>query len=261
MLRKPSFILAILTIQVKYAQEILNVVQKLDCRYNKFMEARLEDYFPPWTRLSEEHRKQLERQAVFTHVPKGRILHDGNADCIGVITVFDGQLRAYITSSEGKEVSLFRLFKRDICLLSASCMLADIQFEITLEAEKDTAFWLIPADVYRKIMQESAVLANYTNSIMASRFSDVMWLVEQMIFKSMDERLALFLLDESDLESTDNLQITHERIAHHLGSAREVISRLLQYFQNEGAVELKRGGIVLTNKALLESRLKKGRNG
>ena len=225
------------------------------------MSVEFGEYFPLWTALTVKHRKILKEAAVFTKVPEGTILHNGKADCIGVMLIFGGRLRAYIMSENGKEATLFRLLAHDMCVLSASCMFSSIQFEITIEAEKNTSFWLIPADVYRKIMQESAVLANYTNSIMASRFSDVMWLVEQMIFKSMDERLALFLLDESDLESTDNLQITHERIAHHLGSAREVISRLLQYFQNEGAVELKRGGIVLTNKALLESRLKKGRNG
>lgn len=214
-------------------------------------------YFPSWESLDEKHRRELKKAAVFTQVPKGRILHNGKADCIGVLLICEGQLRAYMTSHEGKEVSLFRLFKRDMCLLSASCMLADIQFEVTVEAEKDTAAWLIPAETYRRIMKESAVLANYTNSLMASRFSDVMWLMEQIIFKSMDERLAGFLLDESGLENTDNLQITHEQIARHLGSAREVITRLLQYFQNEGAVELKRGSIKIVNRDLLEKRFKK----
>lgn len=216
-----------------------------------------EAYFPSWESLDEKHRRELKKAAVFTQVPKGRILHNGKADCIGVLLIYEGQLRAYMTSHEGKEVSLFRLFKRDMCLLSASCMLADIQFEVTVEAEKDTAAWLIPAETYRRIMKESAVLANYTNSLMASRFSDVMWLMEQIIFKSMDERLAGFLLDESGLENTDNLQITHEQIARHLGSAREVITRLLQYFQNEGAVELKRGSIKIVNRDLLEKRFKK----
>ncbi|MGI5173078.1 Crp/Fnr family transcriptional regulator [Treponema sp. OMZ 840] len=217
---------------------------------------RFEDFFPPWKELADEHRQQLKEAAVLIGVPKKRILHNGNADCIGVLLIFEGQLRAYMTSAEGKEVSLFRLFKRDMCLLSASCMLADIQFEITVEAEKDTVLWLIPAEIYRSVMKMSVGLANYTNSLMASHFTEVMWLMEQIIFKSMDERLAAFLLNESDLENTDNLHITHEQIARHLGSAREVITRLLQYLQNEGAVELNRGCIRITNKNLLENRFK-----
>ncbi|WP_428770126.1 Crp/Fnr family transcriptional regulator [Treponema sp. HNW] len=221
------------------------------------MVPEFEKYFPSWENLEAKHRQELKKAAVFTQVPKGKIVHNGKADCIGVLLVFEGQLRAYMTSNEGKEVSLFRLFKRDMCLLSASCMLADIQFEVTVEAEKDTTVWLIPAETYRHIMKESAVLANYTNSLMASHFSDVMWLMEQIIFKSMDERLAGFLLDESALENTDNLQITHEQIARHLGTAREVITRLLQYLQNEGAVELKRGSIRIANTDVLEKRFKK----
>ena len=228
-------------------------------RYNEPMMPELKDYFPPWNDLSPEQRGRLNEAAVFTQVPKGKILHNGNTDCIGVLVVFEGRLRAYITSDEGKEVSLFRLFKRDMCLLSASCMLADIQFEITVESERDTVFWIIPAETYHELMKESAALANYTNSLMATHFTDVMWLMEQIIFKSMDERLAFFLLEESSVEQSDVLHITHEQIARHLGSAREVVTRLLQYFQAEGAVELKRGTITLTNKDLLEkgSKIKK----
>ena len=81
---------------------------------------------------------------------------------------------------EGREVSIYRLFERDICLFSASCMMQNIQFEITIEAEKDSSFWIIPADVYKGLMTESIPLANYTNEIMASRFSEVMWLMEQI---------------------------------------------------------------------------------
>jgi len=100
-------------------------------------------------------------------------------------------------------------------------------------------------------MEESAAVANYTNEIMASRFSDVMWLVEQIMWKSMDKRLAAFLADEAVLEGTTSLRITHEKIANHMGTAREVITRLLRYFQNEGVVKLTRGGIEITDEKRL----------
>ena len=78
----------------------------------------------------------------------------------------------------------------DVCLFSAACMLRSIQFDITIEAEKDTDLWVIPAEVYRQLMDESAPAANYINELMASRFSEVMWLVEQIMWKSMDRRVA-----------------------------------------------------------------------
>ena len=126
-----------------------------------------------------------------------------------------------------------------------------IQFEVTVEAEKETELWVIPADVYHAVMEESAPLANYTNELMASRFSDVMWLIEQILWKSLDKRLSAFLLEEAAIEGTDELKLTHETIAKHLGSHREVITRMLRYFQEEGMVRLSRGSIKILDESKL----------
>jgi CRP/FNR family transcriptional regulator len=147
---------------------------------------------------------------------------------------------------------MYRLFERDICLFSASCMMPSVQFEIVIEAEKDSDVWIIPPYVYRSVMDESAPLANYTNELMATRFSEVMWLIEQIMWKSLDKRIASFLLEEAVIEYSNTLKITHESIANHLGSHREVITRMLKYFQNEGMVKLSRGTIELTDKTKLE---------
>ena len=130
-------------------------------------------------------------------------------------------------------------------------MMPSIQFDITIQAEKDTTFWVIPPDVYKSLMEESASVANYTNELISSRFSDVMWLMEQIMWKSFDQRLAGFLLEESDLEQSDVLRMTHEKIANHLGTAREVVTRMLRYFQSEGMVNLSRGAVELTDKPRL----------
>ena len=126
-----------------------------------------------------------------------------------------------------------------------------IRFDITIEAEKDTAMWIIPPDVYKKLMEESAPISNYTNELMASRFSEVVWLMEQVMWKSLDKRLASFLIDEAALEGTNSLKITHEIIGNHLGSAREVVTRMLRYFQNEGMVALRRGIVEITDEKKL----------
>ena len=164
-----------------------------------------------------------------------------------------GQLRAYILSDEGKEVTVYRLFDRDMCLFSASCIMRSIQFDITIEAVKDTRFWVIPPEVYKRLMEQSAALANYTNEVMAMRFTEVMWLIEQVMWKSFDKRLAAFLLEEVSLENTCILKMTHERIGNHLGTAREVVTRMLRYFQGEGMVKLSRGSVELTDRKRLEA--------
>lgn len=211
-----------------------------------------QNYFPVWSKLSAVHREQILSTLIPRTVKKGTVLHNGSNDCTGLFLVRSGQLRAYILSDEGREVTVYRLFDRDMCLFSASCMMRSIQFEITIEAEKDTELWVIPVGVYQSIMAESAPLANYTNELMATRFSDVMWLIEQIMWKSLDKRVAAFLLEESAIEDCDTLKITHEAIANHLGSHREVMTRMLKYFQNEGMVKLSRGTVELTDKAKLE---------
>ena len=138
-------------------------------------------YFPIWNKLTPTQQQILEQNAVLRKVDKGTVIHNGTVECTGLLLVRSGQLRAYILSDEGREISLYRLFDRDMCLFSASCIMRSIQFEITIEAEKDTELWVIPPEIYKGIMEESAPVANYTNELMASRFSDVMWLMEQIV--------------------------------------------------------------------------------
>ena len=212
-----------------------------------------QDYFPVWNRLTAAQQNQLLSGLTSRKAKKGTILHNGSADCTGLLLIKTGQLRAYILSDEGREITIYRLYDRDMCLFSASCILNSIQFEITITAEKDTEFWLIPSELYKNLLTESAPLANYTNELMAARFSDVMWLIEQVLWKSLDKRLAAFLLEEAAIEDSNELKITHEIIANHLGSHREVITRMLRYFQSDGIVKLSRGKITLLNPERLEA--------
>ena len=210
-------------------------------------------YFPIWGKLTSQQQARLSQSATYRQVPAGTLLHSGGGDCLGLLLVGSGQLRAFILSEEGREITLYRLFEMDICLFSASCMMRSIQFDIAIQAEKDCQVWVIPPDVYKELMEQSAPLANYTNDIMSSRFSEVMWLMEQVMWKSFDRRLAAFLLEESVLEGTPLLRLTHEKIANHMGTAREVVTRMLRYFQDEGLVRLTRGSVELIDSSRLRT--------
>ena len=214
---------------------------------------QIKDYFPIWEKLTPAQQDALTASAVSRTAPKGTIVHNGSLVCTGLILVKTGQLRAYILSDEGREITLYRLFDRDICMLSAPCVMNSLQFDITIQAQKDTELWIIPPDVYRNLMQQSAPIANYTNELMATRFSEVMWLVEQIMWKSMDKRLAAFLLEEVSIEATHQLKLTHEAIANHLGTHREVVTRMLRYFQEEGMVKLTRGAVEISDTDKLDA--------
>ena len=209
-------------------------------------------YFPIWNQLTPEHQSILSHAATLHTAKKGTIIHNGSVECTGLLLVKTGQLRAYSLSAEGREVTLYRLFDRDMCMLSATCMMNSLQVEIVFQAEKDTTLWIIPPDVYKGLMRESGPIAIYTSELMGTRFTEVMWLVEQIMWKSLDKRVAAFLLEEASIEGTDKLKITHEYIANHLGSHREVITRMLRYFQNEGIVKLSRGVVEITDTEKLE---------
>lgn len=205
----------------------------------------IKDALPFWKSLTEEQKQALENSITLLRIPEGTVHHGGFDDLDGLFLVKEGRMRAYIVSETGKEITLYRLLERDICIFSASCMLRNISFEIQVEAEKDTEAFLIPSSVYQDLLKKSIHVSDYTNQLMSSRFSDVMWIMEQVLFMSFDKRLALFLLEQSNIEGSNRLFITHETIAKHMGTAREVVTRMLKYFAAEGIVELFRGGILL----------------
>ena len=208
-------------------------------------------FFPVWERLTPQQQAALSGSMFSRRVRRGDVIHQGDADCTGLLLVKSGQLRAFMLSEDGREITLYRLFERDLCLFSASCMMRSIQFDITIQAEKDAELWVIPAETYRQVMEESAPLSNFTNEVMAARFSDVMWLIEQVLWKSFDRRLAAFLLEESAIEGTRTLKITHELIGNHMGNPREVVTRMLRYLQGEGLVRLSRGTVEIVDEIAL----------
>ena len=211
------------------------------------------NYFPVFSKLTPQQQQMLLDYTAIRTVPAGTVVHNGAVECTGFLLVRSGQLRAYTLSEEGREVTVYRLFDHDCCLFSAACIMSSLQFEVIIETEKDSDIFIIPPSVYQKLMNESLPVSQYTNDLMASRFSEVMWLMEQIMWKSFDKRLAAFLVEEAAIEGTNLLKVTHEKIANHMGTAREVVTRMLRYFQNEGLVKLTRGTIEITDEAGLNA--------
>ena len=209
------------------------------------------EYIPFWNKLTGEQQRRIADIVEFHQIKKGTHIHDSSTDCLGLVIVRSGQLRAYILSEDGREITISRLTQYDVSLLSASCVMPDMQFNVMIEAEKDSEFWSIPACLFRNLVDESLVVSNYSRNLLSSNFSELMWLMEQIMWKSFDKRLAAFLLEEARLDDTAILKITHEKIAAHMGTAREVVTRMLRYFQSEGMVILTRGAIEITDEKKL----------
>lgn len=206
---------------------------------------------PFWGELDDAQQKMLEDSVVSKTFAQGESLHSGDEDCLGLFVLNSGRIRVFFLSESGKEITLYRLFERDICIFSASCIIRNINFEVFITAETHTQALLIPTLIFDRLSKSSIAVAGYANQLMASRFSDVMWVVEQVLFMSFDKRLAIFLLEQANMEGKDRIQITQEAIANHIGSAREVVTRMLKYFQEDGIVELFRGGLQIKDRKKL----------
>ena len=184
--------------------------------------------------------------------PKGSRIHSPLESCVGILLVRSGQLRAYILSEDGRDITLYRLFAGEVCILSASCVLDSVNFDLYIDAEEDTEAYCIGAGTFRSLMQQNVEVRCYAYQMTAERFSDTMWTMQQILFMSADRRLAIFLTDELAKTGGDQLRMTHDQIARYMGSAREVVSRLLKYFAQEGIVSLSRGGVTVLDKPRLK---------
>lgn len=210
-------------------------------------------YFLFWDKLTENEKVLLQSNIITKKYKQGESIHNGDNDCIGIFSVKCGSLRTYILSDEGKEITLYRLYKGDVCILSAPCVLRDITFDVHITAEENCEILLINSIVFSQLLKQNIYVENYAYKIATDRFSEVMWAMQQILFMSFDKRLAIFLMDETAKTGSDIINLTHEQIAKYIGSAREVVTRMLKNFSNEGIVELSRGNIRIIDKNKLRS--------
>jgi CRP/FNR family transcriptional regulator len=209
--------------------------------------------FSFWEHLTEKQKDTLCANATVASYNKGATLQSGSRGCLGVTLVKSGQLRIYMLSEDGREITLYRLYQGDTCILSASCVLEAITFDVFIDAESDCELLLINSTVFNKLTEENIYVEAFGYKLATERFSDVMWAMQQILFMSFDKRLAIFLVDELSKTGSQDINFTHEQIAKYMGSAREVVTRMLKHFVNEGIVELYRGGIRVTDKKKLKS--------
>lgn len=205
------------------------------------------DIFPFWNEIPDMDKDYICQNSSILTYPMGKNIHDGD-ECSGVILVRSGSLRVYILSENGKDITLYRLHEGDMCMLSASCVLDAITFDVFIDADEDSECYVISGPAFDAVSKRNPSIKIFALETAVSRFSDVMWVMQQILFMSMDKRLAIFLLDESARTNSDLILLTHEQIARYIGSAREVVSRMLKYFASEGMVEVSRKGVKILDR-------------
>ena len=219
------------------------------------MNMEFQTMFPFWEQLNSEERNIVSANALSQKMKKGDILHRGCGECSGIVHVAKGQLRVYIVSEEGREVTLYRLHKGDLCVLSASCLMDAIVFDVLIEAVQETELVVLPSPALSAIMANNPMVELSLYKTVVEHFSDVMWTMQQILFMGADKRVAHFLWDEMAKTGDMTIRLTHEEVARFIGSAREVVTKVLKYFVEEGVVALSRGKIEIIDKAKLRNYL------
>lgn len=211
--------------------------------------------FPFWSKLSDKEKEHFIHKSVDVTYAKGHLIHRSDMKCQGTLIVLSGNIRVYIVSEEGREVTLFHIYAGDSCVLCASCLLETIEFEIIIEPVETVQAVMIPTAVLSPIMNSNPYVELYIYKKATERFSDVMWTMQQILFMRADRRIAIFLWDEMIRQERSTLKITHDEIAKNIGSAREVVTKTLKYFAKDGIIRLNRGKIEITDKAKLQKYL------
>lgn len=212
----------------------------------------LKNIFPFWSYLTESEKTLIENSIQTEKYSKGMLIHRTDNSCKGLMTVMSGQLRTYILSDEGREVTLFRVQREEVCVLSVSCLLDTITFDVFIEATEDTEVMIIPSVVLNQVMTQNSYVELYLYKTATEKFSDVMWTMQQILFLKIDQRVAQFLWDEMIQKNSATISITHDEVARYIGSAREVVTKVMKYLSRENVVELKRGTVTIISKEKLQ---------
>ena len=204
-----------------------------------------------WDRLSPEERERVERSAHSVRYGAGQMIWSGELDCLGILMIRSGVVRLFLSSQDGREATIARMTDGEVCTLTASCTMPTTEFNIRVQAESEVEALVVPALCLSGLVRENLYVENFMYRSATQHFAHVLEAVEQMLFFSLEQRVAAHLLDEAARLGTDTLRVTQEQVAQAIGSAREAVTRTLKKLVAAGAVEVFRGGVRLTDKRAL----------
>jgi CRP/FNR family transcriptional regulator, anaerobic regulatory protein len=196
-------------------------------------------------------QRQIAQVTQEAQLPVGTEYYREGESCTRLALIGEGRVRVYKSSSSGRQITLYHVGPGESCILTASCALTGLSYPATAVVEGDQPLeaLIIPADSFRAWVAQYDEVRSFVFQLMSDRLTSMMMLVEEVAFGKMDRRLAAFLLRHVQMENptANSLAMTHDQIASELGSAREVISRILKDFERHGILEVSRGKINILN--------------
>lgn len=195
-----------------------------------------------WEHLSETEKNNVEATATIREYQRGNLLHATEGDCLGMVFVLEGSVRAFMMSEEGREITLYHIKSGAYDVLTASCILYQITFDTQMVVEEDSRILIIPTTILSGLKMNNIYVRSFIFEVLTERFSDVMWTIQQILFYGLDQRIAAYLINHAE---NHEVKATHEQIAREINTAREVVARIIKHFAEDGIVETKRGKIII----------------
>jgi len=198
------------------------------------------------------YEKFIQSVSLVNAPEKYEVIRPGDA-CKNLSLILEGTVRVFKIGENGREITLYRIGPGESCILTASCILNHVHSPVLAITETEIKAIMIPASFVRIWMDEASSWRQFIFDLISRRLADVISVIEEIAFRRMDSRLALWLIENK--ENTDRLHTTHQHIAEELGTAREVISRILKDFEVRGSIKLARGKIVILDDAILQQKV------
>lgn len=200
---------------------------------------------PFWEHLSDDERALVLGQSALRTFDAGQLIGGSDSSCTGVFLIVHGDIRVSLLSEEGKEVTLFRLGEGECCVTTASCVIRQISFDTLVTATRESTLLVVPIGVCEHLANVNIHVKVFMLEVEAQRYSQVVRVLQQMLFRRLDQRVADYLVERCRAAESMELRITQDELARDINSAREAVTRVLRRLADEGLIEVKRGRILV----------------
>lgn len=201
--------------------------------------------FPLFGKAGHDVQAELFEHGNLAEIPADQFICLEGSKCSGIPLVLEGRARVYKLSESGREITLYRVEPGESCILTASCIMSDVEFPAFAATETGVEAIVIPPAILHRWVSQYEVWSVFLWGLLASRFAEVISLVEEVAFQRVDKRTAEYLLQSAGADG--KIKKTHQDIAADIGTSREVISRILKEFEHKGLITLSRGEIHAEN--------------
>jgi len=202
---------------------------------------------PFWEELTADEKKMVLDRFTVKHFEKNQIINSSDSSCMGIVLVLKGAIRVCLLSEEGREITLYRIVEGEPCVTTASCVIRQITFDTLVCASQAADLLVIPADLCSFLSKSNIFFRLFIYETETERFSQAIWVMQEILFKRFDQRLAAYLIKTLEDSGSPDLRMTQEEIVRDVNSAREVVARMLRHFSSEGLVRVTRGHILITD--------------